>query len=81
MSSKVEKKFVFKSMLKSRLFMYGLMIFSGYVFTKGGGWDFYDILKFIAMFVAYEVWTLIWTKEDENGKVLGEKLLEKIDKL
>ena len=68
-------------MLKSRLFMYGLMIFSGYVFTKGGGWDFYDIIKFIAMFVAYEVWTLMWTKEDENGKVLGEKLLEKIDKL
>jgi len=61
--------------------MYGLMIFAGYVFTDGGGLDFYAILKFIAMFVAYEVWTLVWTKEDENGKVLGEKLLEKIDKL
>ena len=61
--------------------MYGLMIFSGYVFTEGGGWDFYAILKFIAMFFAYEVWTLMWIKEDENGKVLGEKLLDKIDKL
>ena len=81
MSSKVERKFVFKSMLKSRLFMYGLMIFSGYVFTNRGGWDFYAILKFIVMFVVYEVWTLMWIKEDENGKVLGEKLLEKIDKL
>ena len=74
-------KFDFKSILKNRLFMYGLMIFSGYVFTAGGGWDFYAILKFIVMFVVYEVWTLMWIKEDENGKVLGEKLLEKIDKL
>ena len=74
-------KFDFKSILKSRLFMYGLMIFGGYVFTAGGGWDFYVILKFIAMFVAYEVWTILWTKEDENGKVLGEKLLEKLEEL
>ena len=61
--------------------MYGLMIFGGYVFTAGGGWEFYAIFKFIAMFVVYEVWTQMWTKKDENGKVLGEKLLEKIDKL
>ena len=74
-------KFGFKSILKNRLFMYGLMIFSGYVFIADGGWDFYAILKFIAIFVAYEVWTIMWTKEDENGKVLGEKLLEKIDEL
>ena len=74
-------KFHFKSILKNRLFMYLLMIFGGYVFTAAGGWDFYAILKYIAMFVVYEVWTLMWTKEDGNGKVLGEKLLEKIDKL
>ena len=61
--------------------MYGLMIFAGYVFTAGGGWDLYDILKFITMFAVYEVWTILWTKEDENGKVLGEKLLEEIDEL
>ena len=74
-------KFDIKSIFKNRLFMYGLMIFSGYVFTAGGGWDFYAILKFIAIFVVYEVWIIMWTKEDENGKVLGEKLLEKIDEL
>jgi len=72
-------KFDFKSISKSRLFMYGLMIFSGYVFTAGGGWNFYAILKFIAIFVAYEVWTLMWTQEDENGKVPAEKLLEEIE--
>ena len=72
-------KFDFKS-LKIRLFMYGLIIFSGYVFSAGGDWNLYSILKFIVIFSAYEIWTLIWTDEDEDGKVLGEKLLEKIEK-
>ena len=72
-------KFDFKS-LKIRLFMYGLIIFSGYVFTADGSWNLYAILKFIVIFAAYEIWTLMWTDEDEDGKVLGEKLLEKIEK-
>ena len=59
--------------------MYGMM-FTGYVFSAGSNWDFYAILKFIVILAAYEIWTLMWTDEDEDGKVLGEKLLEKIEK-
>ena len=53
--------------------MYGLMIFGGYVFTARGGWNFYAILKFIAIFVAYEVWIQVllplweeWEKDDKK---------------
>ena len=62
-------KFDFKSILKSRLFMYGFMIFGGYVFTAAGGWDFYAILKFIAIFVVYEVWIQVLLPMWEESEI------------